>query len=137
MPEEILQPLIDGAAQGDQAALVDQQIDVLQKITDYDIKEWPIEVLVEKFTNGKETDESEIFIPDYQRDMVWSARQQSRFIESILIKLPVPFIFHQRVKTTGFQPVSFSCENEEAGGVRWTTDTAVTRYFRSSITLCG
>ena len=48
-----------------------------------------------------------------------------------------PFIFHQRVKTTGFQPVSFSCENEEAGGVRWTTDTAVTRYFRSSITLCG
>ena len=53
MPEEILQPLIDGAAQGDQAALVDQQIDVLQKITDYDIKEWPIEVLVEKFTNGK------------------------------------------------------------------------------------
>ncbi|MBT9514773.1 MAG: DUF262 domain-containing protein [Acidovorax sp.] len=93
MPEEIQQPLIDGAAQGDQAALVDQQIDVLQKITDYDIKEWPIEVLVEKFTNGKETDESEIFIPDYQRDMVWSARQQSRFIESILIKLPVPFIF--------------------------------------------
>lgn len=49
----------------------------------------------------------------------------------------VVFIFHQRVKTTGFQPVSFSCENEEAGGVRWTTDTAVTRYFRSSITLCG
>jgi len=48
-----------------------------------------------------------------------------------------PFIFHQRVKTTGFQPVSFSCKNEEAGGVRWTTDTAVTRYFRSSITLCG
>ena len=93
MPEEIQQPLIDGAAQDDHAALVDQQIDVLQKITDYDIKEWPIEVLVEKFTNGKETDESEIFIPDYQRDMVWSARQQSRFIESILIKLPVPFIF--------------------------------------------
>ena len=85
MPEEIQQPLIDGAAQDDHAALVDQQIDVLQKITDYDIKEWPIEVLVEKFTNGKETDESEIFIPDYQRDMVWSARQQSRFLESILI----------------------------------------------------
>ena len=52
-------------------------------------------------------------------------------------KVKCIFIFHQRVKTTGFQPVSFSCENEEAGGVRWTTDTAVTRYFRSSITLCG
>ena len=75
------------------ATLVDKQIEELQKITDYEIKEWPIGVLVEKFTNGRETDESEIFIPDYQREMVWTPRQQSRFIESILIKLPVPFIF--------------------------------------------
>ena len=93
MPGDIQPALTDAAAQGEQAAQVDKQIDELQKITDYDIKEWPIEVLVEKFTNGKDTDESEIFIPDYQREMVWSARQQSRFIESILIKLPVPFIF--------------------------------------------
>ena len=80
-------------ADGERATIVDQQIEELQKITDYEIKEWPIGVLVEKFTNGRETDESEIFIPDYQRDMVWTPKQQSRFIESILIKLPVPFIF--------------------------------------------
>jgi Protein of unknown function DUF262 len=72
---------------------VDKQIEELQKITDYEIKEWPIGVLVEKFTHGRDLDESEIFIPDYQRDMVWTPKQQSRFIESILIKLPVPFIF--------------------------------------------
>nr|WP_314542400.1 DUF262 domain-containing protein [uncultured Ottowia sp.] len=77
----------------DQAALVEMQIAELQKITDYEIREWPIEVLVEKFTNGRDTDTSEIFIPDYQREMIWSAKQQSRFIESILIRLPVPFIF--------------------------------------------
>jgi hypothetical protein len=77
----------------DRAIFVDKQIEELQKITDYEIKEWPIGVLVEKFTNGREIDESEIFIPDYQRDMVWTPKQQSRFIESILIKLPVPFIF--------------------------------------------
>ncbi|GAB3358975.1 MULTISPECIES: DUF262 domain-containing protein [Giesbergeria] len=80
-------------ANPDKASLVDNHIDELQKITDYEIREWPIEVLVEKFINGRETDESEIFIPDYQREMIWSAKQQSRFIESILIKLPVPFIF--------------------------------------------
>ncbi len=74
-------------------AVVEEQIQELQKITDYEIREWPIEVLVNKFTNGKENDTSEIFIPDYQREMVWSAKQQSRFIESILIRLPVPFIF--------------------------------------------
>lgn len=53
----------------DRSTLVDKQIEELQKITDYEIKEWPIGVLVEKFTNGRELDESEIFIPDYQRDM--------------------------------------------------------------------
>lgn len=80
-------------ADSERPILVDKQIEELQKITDYEIKEWPIGVLVEKFTNGRESDESEIFIPDYQRDMVWTPKQQSRFIESILIKLPVPFIF--------------------------------------------
>lgn len=80
-------------ADSEPAILVDKQIEELQKITDYEIKEWPIGVLVEKFTSGREKDESEIFIPDYQREMVWTPKQQSRFIESILIKLPVPFIF--------------------------------------------
>ncbi|GAB1394770.1 hypothetical protein MASR1M60_29340 [Rhodocyclaceae bacterium] len=89
MTNEVQLPLADSK----RAILVDQQIEELQKITDYEIKEWPIGVLVEKFTSGRETDESEIFIPDYQRDMVWTPKQQSRFIESILIKLPVPFIF--------------------------------------------
>lgn len=89
MPNVIQLPLADS----DRATFVDKQIEELQKITDYEIKEWPIGVLVEKFTSGRETDDSEIFIPDYQRGMVWTPKQQSRFIESILIKLPVPFIF--------------------------------------------
>jgi Protein of unknown function DUF262 len=87
---ENIQLLLDDS---ERAITVDKQIEELQKITDYEIKEWPIEVLVEKFTSGRETDESELFIPDYQREMVWTPKQQSRFIESILIKLPVPFIF--------------------------------------------
>jgi hypothetical protein len=81
------------AVDNERAILVDKQIEELQKITDYEIKEWPIGVLVEKFTSGRDSDESEIFIPDYQRDMIWTPKQQSRFIESILIKLPVPFMF--------------------------------------------
>jgi hypothetical protein len=75
------------------AQRLDDQIQALRKITDYEIREWPIEVLVDKFIQEREVDEAEIFIPDYQREMVWSSRQQSRFIESILIHLPVPFIF--------------------------------------------
>lgn len=89
MTDQVQLQLADSA----RAVSVDEQIEELQKITDYEIKEWPIGVLVEKFTSGRETDESEIFIPDYQREMVWTPKQQSRFIESILIKLPIPFIF--------------------------------------------
>lgn len=81
------------AVSAEQAAAAENQIAELQKITDYEIREWPIEVLVSKFIDGRDTDTSEVFIPDYQRELVWSAKQQSRFIESILIRLPVPFIF--------------------------------------------
>lgn len=87
------QDMFEAQGAAERAALAEAQIQELQKITDYEVREWPIEVMVDKFTNGKETDTSEIFIPDYQREMVWSAKQQSRFIESILIRLPVPFIF--------------------------------------------
>ena len=76
-----------------QAEAVDKQIQENQKITDFEIREWPIEVLVQKFTTGLETDEAEIFIPDYQREFIWTAKQQSRFIESIMTHLPVPYIF--------------------------------------------
>lgn len=77
----------------EQAEAVDRQIQENQKITDFEIREWPIEVLVTKFTTGIEKDEAEIFIPDYQREFIWTATQQSRFIESIMVHLPVPYMF--------------------------------------------
>ena len=75
------------------AETVDKQIQENQKITDFEIREWPIEVLVNKFITGAEKDEAEIFIPDYQRDFIWTAKQQSRFIESIIMNVPIPPVF--------------------------------------------
>lgn len=72
---------------------LDEQIQNLQKIVDYEIREYPVEVLVKKFTDGLEDDDAEIFIPDYQREFVWKKHQQARFIESILLNLPIPYIF--------------------------------------------
>ncbi|WP_444945655.1 DUF262 domain-containing protein [Microbulbifer sp. VTAC004] len=77
----------------DRQEAAEKQIIDRQKISDYDIREYPVEVIVDKFVNGLESDEAEIFIPDYQREMVWKLDQQSRFIESILINLPVPYLF--------------------------------------------
>jgi hypothetical protein len=64
-----------------------------QKIADYDIREYPVGVLVEKYSTGLSDDSNEIFIPDYQREFVWKQAQQSRFIESILLNLPIPYIY--------------------------------------------
>jgi len=41
----------------------------------------------------KRLDQEHIFIPEFQRKYVWSVRQASRFIESLLLDLPIPGIF--------------------------------------------
>lgn len=76
-----------------QKAEAEAEIIQHQRIVDYDTKEYPVEVMVEKYLTGKEEDESEIFVPDYQRDFTWSEERQSKFIESVLIGLPIPYIF--------------------------------------------
>ena len=73
---------------------IEQQIISNQQEFDFDIREYPLEFLQHQFNppiaSGKEPD---LYIPDYQRDFVWSPKQQSLFIESLLIGLPVPYIF--------------------------------------------
>lgn len=64
-----------------------------QKVVDYDIKEFTIELLVSKYISGKDEDENEIFIPSYQRNFTWDPLRQSKFIESVLLGLPIPYIF--------------------------------------------
>jgi hypothetical protein len=64
-----------------------------QKNVDYDTREYPVEVIVQKYMQGIEDDENELFIPDYQRDFTWDKKRQSKFIESIMLGLPIPYIF--------------------------------------------
>lgn len=71
----------------------DSQIDDYKRIVDFDIKEYPIEVIVQKYTQtDPNVDKPEFYIPDYQRELTWDQKKQSRFIESILIGLPIPFL---------------------------------------------
>lgn len=57
----------------------------------YSISTWgadyPVELLVSRIQKN------EIYIPTFQRGYVWSQTQASRFIESLLLGLPVPEIF--------------------------------------------
>ncbi|MBD5657252.1 MAG: DUF262 domain-containing protein [Candidatus Eremiobacteraeota bacterium] len=75
------------------AEAVEEQIRSLQRDVEYQVREYPIEVVVQKFKNGEDEDLNELFVPDYQRELVWSEEHQSKFIESLLIGLPIPYIF--------------------------------------------
>jgi len=68
---------------------------ITQNIRDvrYIVREYPVEVVVQKYVEGRDDDSNEIYVPDYQRDLIWPERHKSRFIESLLIGLPIPFLF--------------------------------------------
>ncbi|SLJ84462.1 DUF262 domain-containing protein [Psychrobacter sp. DAB_AL43B] len=83
-----LQLTLDGIPESD---LISKEIKENQKLFDFDIKEYTLEFLVLKFDSSNDT--QDIFIPDYQREFVWTKKQQSLFIESVLIGLPIPYIF--------------------------------------------
>src|SRR5213592_4162720 len=73
----------------DEAADVEQQsLDVLPRfeITAYGA-DYPVDALVKRFQDG------DIEVPQWQRGWVWTQREAARFIESLLLGLPVPGIF--------------------------------------------
>lgn len=81
--------------------LLEEQLDQQQSAIAYDIREFTLEYYVDKYLKGIETDDNELYVPDYQREFIWDFKHQSRFIESLFLGLPVPFIFSAEIKETG------------------------------------
>ena len=73
--------------------LIEQEIEIQQRNVAYDTKEYTIEIIVSKYLDGLDMNENEFFVPDYQREFVWDDIRQSRFIESLIMGLPIPYIF--------------------------------------------
>lgn len=69
------------------------QVRASKQAVDYQTKEFTIEVMVQKYLDGEAEDENEIFIPAYQRAFVWNTERMSKFIESIILELPIAYIF--------------------------------------------
>lgn len=55
--------------------------------------DYPIDALSKRLNSSDSAGEGDIFIPDFQRGYVWTKKQADRFIESLLLGLPVPGIF--------------------------------------------
>ena len=71
----------------EQITMAETQLQTMQRQVDYDTKDYTVELLLSKFERG------DFFIPDYQRQYVWKANNRSLFIESVLLGLPIPFMF--------------------------------------------
>ena len=71
----------------EQKVIADAQIKLLQHQINYDTKDYTVELVIQKFKKD------EFFIPDYQRGFVWKEKNKSSFIESVLLGLPIPFMF--------------------------------------------
>lgn len=56
----------------------------------FTVAEYPVSMYVERF---KSDDQDRYFVPEYQRNLAWSDEQKSLFIESLIVGLPIPFMF--------------------------------------------
>lgn len=57
--------------------------------------DYPVDSLVQRL------DRDVIFVPEFQRKFVWTLKQASRFIESLLLGLPVPGVFFAKEADSG------------------------------------
>jgi Protein of unknown function DUF262 len=65
----------------------ERQIRQIQKEIRFDTRDFPVETIVGRFNNDS------FFIPPYQREFVWNTDDQSQFVESVIMGLPIPMMF--------------------------------------------
>ncbi|MEK0181010.1 MAG: DUF262 domain-containing protein [Oscillatoriales cyanobacterium] len=79
----------------EEVATAEQQIFEHTKRIEFYLTEYSIELLAQKMQNG------DFEIPAYQREFTWEPERKSRFIESVLMGLPIPFLFFWESPSTG------------------------------------
>lgn len=73
----------------------EEEIKQRSKKIEYFLSEYTVEILAKKMKD------KEYVVPAYQREYTWEELRKCRFIESVLIGLPVPFIFFWEDPETG------------------------------------
>jgi hypothetical protein len=71
----------------DEIAAAEAQIIELSKRIEFYLTEYSVELLASKMANG------DFVVPSYQREYTWEEDRKSRFIESLVMGLPIPFLF--------------------------------------------
>lgn len=79
----------------EQIDAAEAQIVEQSKRIEFYLTEYSVELLASKMHS------KEFVIPPYQREDTWEPARKSRFIESLLMGLPIPFLFFWESPTTG------------------------------------
>lgn len=65
-------------------------VSIVARQVKFTVAEYPVSMYVSRFSN--DTDDR-YFVPVYQRNLAWNDEQKSLFIESLIVGLPIPFMF--------------------------------------------
>lgn len=79
----------------EQIEAAEAQIVEQSKRIEFYLTEYSVELLASKMANG------DFEIPPYQREDTWEPERKSRFIESLLMGLPIPFLFFWESPASG------------------------------------
>ena len=95
--------------------VVEDEIYTKRKTVRYDIRDLTVEAIAQKYADSFGEDYKEmknkynyIYIPEYQRDFTWDKERQSKLIESIILGLPIPFIFVAENRNSSWEIVDGS-----------------------------
>lgn len=97
MPEENQLKLMDDKPELTQELIASAEAQIVEqsKRIEFYLTEYTIEILALKMHNG------DFEVPAYQREFTWEDERKSRFIESVLMGLPIPFLFFWEIVDTG------------------------------------
>ncbi|MCA2412322.1 DUF262 domain-containing protein [Rhizobium leguminosarum bv. viciae 248] len=68
----------------------EQAVIAVSRQVKFNLAEYPVSMYVSRFRDDT-TDR--YFVPEYQRNLAWNDEQKSQFIESLIVGLPIPFMF--------------------------------------------
>lgn len=80
-------PIGDDVSSDDGVDAAEWQIVEQSKRIEFFITEYSVEILANKMRAG------EYVVPQYQREFTWEPERRSKFLESVIMGLPIPFIF--------------------------------------------
>jgi len=74
----------------EQRSRAEEAVSTVSRQVKFNIAEYPVSVYVSRFSDDTN---DRYFVPNYQRKLAWSDEQKSQFIESLIVGLPIPFMF--------------------------------------------